>query len=154
MNRKKLVKTSQTPGKTQEINFFQFNNDFIFADLPGYGFARVPQSVQKRWKKMIEDYLLKRKTLLSVVFIIDLRRNPSPLDLDLQNWLEDFKVEYMLVGTKADKLSQSEIKTQVRKLNEVYFNNSERALLVYSSKNNRGRNELWKKINSRIGGSR
>ena len=150
LNRKKLVKTSQTPGKTQEINFFQINNDFIFADLPGYGFARVPQSVQKRWKKMIEDYLLKRKTLLSVVFIIDLRRNPSPLDLDLQNWLEDFKVEYMLVGTKADKLSQSEIKTQVRKLNEVYFNNSDRALLVYSSKNSRGRNELWKKINSRI----
>ena len=103
---------------------------------------------------MIEDYLLKRKNLLAVVFIIDLRRNPSPLDLDLQNWLEDFKVEYMLVGTKADKLSQSEIKTQVRKLNEVYFSNSERALLVYSSKNNRGRNELWKKINSRIGGSR
>ena len=154
LNRKKLVKTSQIPGKTQEINFFRINNDFIFADLPGYGFARVPQSVQKRWKKMIEDYLLKRKTLLLVIFIIDLRRNPSPLDLGLQSWLEDCKVEYMLVGTKADKLSQSEIKTQVRKLNEVYFSDSERALLVYSSKNSRGRNELWKKINSRIGGSR
>ena len=58
LNRKKLVKTSQTPGKTQEINFFKINNDFIFADLPGYGFAKVPKIVQKRWKKMIEDYLL------------------------------------------------------------------------------------------------
>ncbi|SVE04624.1 uncharacterized protein METZ01_LOCUS457478, partial [marine metagenome] len=76
LNRKKLVKISQTPGKTQEINFFKINNDFIFTDLPGYGFARVPQSVQKRWKKMIEDYLLKRETLLAVIFIIDLRRNP------------------------------------------------------------------------------
>ena len=72
LNRKKLVKTSQTPGKTQEINFFKINNDFIFADLPGYGFAKVPQSVQKRWKKMIEDYLLRRETLLAVIFIIDL----------------------------------------------------------------------------------
>ena len=123
LNRKKLVKTSQIPGKTREINFFKVNNEFIFADLPGYGFARVPQSAQKRWKKMIEDYLLKRKTLLAVVFIIDLRRNPSPLDINLQLWLEDCEVEYILVGTKADKLSQSEFKKQVRKLNEAYFNN-------------------------------
>ena len=150
LNRKKLVKTSQTPGKTQEINFFKVNNEFIFADLPGYGFARVPQSVQKRWKKMIEDYLLKRKTLLSVVFIIDLRRNPSPLDLDLQGWLEDCGVEYILVGTKADKLSQSEFKKQVSKLNEAYFDNEEGELLIYSSKNSRGRNELWNKIINRI----
>ena len=150
LNRKKLVKTSQNPGKTQEINFFQVNSAFIFADLPGYGFARVPQSVQKRWKKMIEDYLLKRDTLLAVIFIIDLRRNPSPLDLDLQRWLEGYRVEYILVGTKADKLSQSEFKKQVRKLNEVYFDNEEGKLLIYSSKSGKGRKELWNKIANRI----
>ena len=150
LNRKKLVKTSQIPGKTQEINFFKVNNDFIFADLPGYGFAKVPQSVQKRWKKMIEDYLLKRKTLLAVVFIIDLRRNPSPLDINLQLWLENCEVEYILVGTKADKLSQSEFKKQVRKLNEAYFDNGKDELLIYSSKSSRGRKELWNKITNRI----
>ena len=150
LNRKKLVKTSQTPGKTQEINFFKINNDFIFADLPGYGFAKVPQSVQKRWKKMIEDYLLRRETLLAVIFIIDLRRNPSPLDLDLQGWLENCGVEYILVGTKADKLSQSEFKKQVRKLNEAYFDNEKGELLTYSSKSSRGRKELWNKITNRI----
>jgi len=150
LNRKKLVKTSQTPGKTQEINFFKINNEFIFADLPGYGFAKVPRSVQKRWKKMIEDYLLKRETLLAVIFIIDLRRSPSTLDLDLQGWLEDISVEYILVGTKADKLSQSEFKKQARKLKEAYFDSGEGELLIYSSKSSRGRKELWNKITRRI----
>ena len=150
LNRKKLVKTSQTPGKTQEINFFKVNNDFIFADLPGYGFARVPQSVQKRWKKMIEDYILQRGLLLAVIFIIDLRRNPSPLDLDLQRWLEDYRVKYILVGTKADKLPQSEFKKQVRKLNKAYFDKETGELFIYSIKSNRGRKELWSKIANRI----
>ena len=150
LNRKKLVKTSQTPGKTQEINFFKINDDFIFADLPGYGFAKVPQSVQKRWKKMIEDYLLKRETLLAVIFIVDLRRSPSPLDLDLQRWLEAFDVQYLLVATKMDKLSQSEIKKQMNKLNAVYFNGGEGRLLAYSSKSSKGRKELWKKITDQI----
>ena len=154
LNRKKLVKTSQTPGKTQEINFFKINNDFIFADLPGYGFAKVPQSVQKRWKKMIEDYLLRRETLLVVIFIIDLRRSPSPLDLNLQQWLESCGVEYLLVGTKTDKLSQSEVKKQVSKLNAVYFDGGEDRLLAYSSKSSRGRKELWSKITTRIEANR
>ena len=150
LNRKKLVKTSQTPGKTQEINFFKINNDFIFTDLPGYGFAKVPQPVRKRWGKMIEDYLLKRETLLAVIFIIDLRRRPSQLDLSLQRWLEAHGVEYLLVGTKMDKLSQSEIKKQKDKLNVAYFDGGEGELLVYSSKSSRGRKELWSEITSRL----
>ena len=150
LNRKKLVKTSQTPGKTQEINFFKINNDFIFTDLPGYGFAKVPQSVRKRWGKMIEDYLLKRETLLAVIFIIDFRRSPSQLDLSLQRWLEAHGVEYLLVGTKVDKLSQSEIKKQKDKLNVAYFDGGEGELLVYSSKSSRGRKELWSEITSRL----
>ena len=150
LNRKKLVKTSQTPGKTQEINFFKINNDFIFTDLPGYGFAKVPQPVRKRWGKMIEDYLLKRETLLAVIFIIDLRRRPSQLDLNLQRWLEANGVEYLLVGTRVDKLSQSEIKKQKDKLNVAYFDGGEGELLVYSSKSSRGRKELWSEITSRL----
>ena len=150
LNRKKLVKTSQTPGKTQEINFFKINNDFIFTDLPGYGFAKVPQPVRKRWGKMIEDYLLKRETLLAVIFIIDLRRRPSQLDLSLQRWLEAHGVEYLLVGTKVDKLSQSEIKKQKDKLNVAYFDGGEGELLIYSSKSSRGRKELWSEITSRL----
>ena len=99
---------------------------------------------------MIEDYLLKRETLLAVIFIVDLRRSPSPLDLDLQRWLEAFDVQYLLVATKMDKLSQSEIKKQVNRLNEAYFNGGEETLLAYSSKSSKGRKELWNKITNRM----
>ncbi len=99
---------------------------------------------------MIEEYLLKRETLLAVVFIIDLRRNPSPLDLDLKNWLEAYGVDYVLVGTKADKLSQAELKKQKHKLNDVYFNGGDGEILVYSSKSGRGRKELWSTISARM----
>ena len=99
---------------------------------------------------MIEDYLLRRETLLAVIFIIDLRRNPSPLDLDLQRWLEACGVEYLLVGTKVDKLSQSEIKKQVNKLNIAYFDGGKGELLIYSSKSSRGRKELWSEITFRL----
>ena len=103
---------------------------------------------------MIEDYLLRRETLLAVIFIIDLRRNPSALDLDLQQWLEACGVEYLLVGTKMDKLSQSEAKKQVNKLNVAYFNEGKDKLLAYSSKSSRGRKELWSKITTRIEANR
>ena len=103
---------------------------------------------------MIEDYFLKRETLLVVIFIIDLRRSPSPLDLNLQQWLESCEVEYLLVGTKTDKLSQSEVKKQVSKLNAVYFDGGEDRLLAYSSKSSRGRKELWSKITTRIEANR
>ena len=99
---------------------------------------------------MIEDYFLKRETLLVVILIIDLRRSPSPLDLNLQQWLESCGVEYLLVGTKTDKLSQSEVKKQVNKLNAAYFDRGEDRLLAYSSKSSRGRKELWNKITSQI----
>ena len=152
LNRKKLVKTSQTPGKTQEINFFKVNDDLIFADLPGYGFAKVPSPVRNRWKKMIESYLLKRKSLVAVVLIVDVRRSPSPLDIDLQHWLHACDVEYIMVATKADKLSQSEINKQVREINGTFFGEREGEAILYSSKSGRGKKELWSRILSRVEG--
>ena len=152
LNRKKLVKTSQTPGKTQEINFFKVNNDLIFADLPGYGFAKVPAPVRNRWKKMIESYLLKRKSLVAVVLIVDVRRSPSPLDIDLQHWLHACDVEYIMVATKADKLSQSEVSKQVRKINGTFFCEREGGAILYSSKSGRGKKELWSRILSQVEG--
>ena len=99
---------------------------------------------------MIEDYLLKRETLLAVIFIIDLRRSPSQSDLSLQRWLEAHGMQYLLVGNKVDKLSQSEIKKQKDKLNAAYFDGGEGELLVYSSKSRRGRKELWSEITFRL----
>ncbi len=81
VNRKRLVKTSTTPGRTQLINFFDINASMTFVDLPGYGYAKVPASIQKSWKPMIETYLSERPTLKAVVMIMDIRRIPDEKDL-------------------------------------------------------------------------
>ena len=83
INRKHLVKTSSTPGRTQLINFFVINETFSFVDLPGYGYARVPKSVKKNWGPMIETYFSTRETLKGVVFIMDIRRMPDQKELNL-----------------------------------------------------------------------
>ncbi len=143
LNRKKLVRTSSTPGKTQHINFFKINDRLMFTDLPGYGFAKVPASVQKKWKKMIEQYLLQRKSLTALIFIVDLRRDPTTLDMELKEWLEACDIRYILVATKADKLSTSERQKQTKKIKAAFFTDDKKEFVIYSSKNNTGRKELW-----------
>jgi len=148
LNRKKLVKTSSVPGKTQTINFFKINDSFYFADLPGYGFAKVPASVQRSWRKMIENYLLERETLKGVVFILDMRRNPGPLDLDLKDWLEVNGIPYILTITKADKIPASKRKKQTRTILEAMGLDGKSGTdkVIYSSKARLGRKELWAKL--------
>ncbi len=149
LNRKKLVKTSSTPGKTQMINFFNINHELIFADLPGYGFAKAPKETRRRWEKMIETYLLKREELVAVVFIIDVRRKPTELDLQLRQWLEEQNVDYILVATKSDKVTQAERSQQIKRIRAEFCAGERTDLIVYSSKNNEGRKELWKELLNR-----
>ncbi|MDY0041213.1 MAG: ribosome biogenesis GTP-binding protein YihA/YsxC, partial [Desulforhabdus sp.] len=108
VRRKKLVRTSRTPGRTQTINFFKINEWFYFVDLPGYGFAKVPESVKAKWGPMVETYLGGRKFLRGVVQIMDVRRPPTPDDLQLWNWLRVNRLPSIAVLTKADKLSRGE----------------------------------------------
>ena len=150
LNRKGLVKTSSTPGKTQTINFFQVNDQLVFADLPGYGFAKVPARVQKTWQKMIEDYLLNREVLKSIIFIVDVRRNPTQADLQMRNWLEDNQIDYALAVTKTDKVSKKDRKIQLTKIREVFLFDSERYFIPFSSKSHEGRKEAWKFIAQKI----
>jgi GTP-binding protein len=150
LNRKKLVKTSATPGKTQMINFFDVNHEFVCADLPGYGFAKVPKAVQKKWQALVEQYLTTRENLKTVVLIVDIRRKPTDLDLHMQEWLEEYNVDYILVATKADKLSQAEQSKQLKQIRQVFVKDTNRELVAYSSKNQRGRKELWKFLQKRI----
>jgi GTP-binding protein len=150
LNRKKLVKTSSTPGKTQMINFFEVNHEFVCADLPGYGFAKVPRAVQKKWQSLVEQYLINRKNLRTVIFIIDIRRKPTDLDLHMQEWLEQYEVDYILVATKADKLSQAEQSKQLKQIRQAFLKDGKQEMVAYSSKNQRGRKELWKLLQKRI----
>ena len=107
VNRKRLVKTSSTPGRTQLINFFDINNLITFVDLPGYGYAKVPTAVRKNWGPMIETYLSGRDTLKGVVVILDIRRTPREEEHHLIAWLEHYSIARILVLTKADKLSKT-----------------------------------------------
>ena len=146
LNRKKLVRISSSPGKTREINFFNINEAMMFADLPGYGFARVTPALQKKWKKMIEEYLTQREPLTAIIFIVDIRRNPTELDLTLKEWLEELDRNYILVITKADKLSSSERGKQTKKIKAAFMGKNALDLTVYSSKDHTGRKELWSQL--------
>jgi GTP-binding protein len=149
-NRKHLVKTSSTPGRTQLINFFDINKQICFVDLPGYGYARVPQSVKKTWGRMIESFLLKRKTLKGVVVIMDLRRTPGQGEMDLLNWLNHHTIASILVLTKADKLSKSRQAIQLGRIAQA-FEKDTNEFVLFSAKSRLGRDALWNAILSLIG---
>jgi GTP-binding protein len=149
VNRKRLVKTSSTPGRTQLINFFDINDDFTFVDLPGYGYARVPASVKKKWGPMIETYLSGRDTLKGVVVILDIRRTPREEEHNLIDWLEHYSIPSILILTKADKLS----KTKQNKQRAVVAGTlavDPRDLIMFSAKTRKGREEVWQAIDQII----
>jgi len=145
VQRKKLVRTSRTPGLTRMINFFKINEGFYFVDLPGYGFAKVPEKVRAQWKPMVETYLLGRKTLRGVVLIMDARHLPTPDDLQLWAWLQDRRIAAIPVLTKADKIAQSKRSSQVQAAAQTLNIPPER-LLVFSAATGSGRLELMERI--------
>ncbi len=149
VNRKHLVKTSRTPGRTQMINFFNINNAMVFVDLPGYGYARVPQAVRKQWGPMIETFLSKRETLKGVVVILDIRRTPKTEDLDLIHWLNHHNIARILVITKADKLSKNrQLNHQAAIIQALAIHKAE--VILFSAKTRLGRDAVWNAILSLI----
>jgi GTP-binding protein len=108
LNRKSLVKTSATPGKTQLINFFLINEKFYCVDLPGYGYAKAPRSVVDSWAPMIEGYIRESPQIAVVIVLLDIRREPDARDERLVEWLAHYGVPALYVLTKADKLKRGE----------------------------------------------
>ena len=145
VNRKRLVKTSSTPGRTQLINFFNINNAFSFVDLPGFGYARVPESIKRTWGPMVETYLSTRKTLKGVVLIMDIRRVPGAQELGFIEWLRYYTIPSILILTKADKLSKSKQMNQhiaITKILGVDRND----LILFSAKSRKGKDATWAAI--------
>lgn len=101
-NNKKLAKTSNTPGKTRLINFFNFSNKFTMADLPGYGYAKVSKDAQNRWQKYLEEYLLKRTQIKTLIQLIDARHDIQKNDFQMREWVEAYKLPIITVVTKMD----------------------------------------------------
>lgn len=145
VNRKKLVLTSSTPGKTRLINFFRVNDALMFVDLPGYGYAKVPHTERRTWRPMIEQYLSGRQSLKAVVVILDVRRTPGAEELQLLGWLQENEIPPILVVTKTDKLSKTNRKKQLQVIAEALGVDPE-ALLLFSAKTRDGWDALWKEI--------
>lgn len=147
VNRRKLARTSSTPGRTQAINFFRFGKSLYLVDLPGYGFAKVPINVKRSWGLMVEDYLRARESLKGVVVILDIRRDPSEGDENLINWLDYYHIEPIVVLTKADKISRQQTRKRanliVTGLKTVSFSEP----VIFSSLTRQGVPELWQLIN-------
>lgn len=115
-SRKKLAKTSGTPGKTQLINHFIINDNWYLVDLPGYGFAKSSKKARKEWKKMIDGYLINRESLLCTFVLIDVRHDLQKLDLEFMTWMAEKQLPFAIVFTKADKLGQQTLPKNVKKL--------------------------------------
>ena len=143
-----LARTSNTPGRTQALNFFLINKRFRFVDLPGYGFARVPKNVRATWGEMATNYLAKRLSLVLSIQIVDTRHEPTTLDLQLNEWLIANAKPRVVVATKSDKLSQNELRKSLERVRRVM--DAER-VIAYSSTTGRGRDEVWRTIEEKVG---
>ena len=138
---RKLAFTSNTPGRTQTINFYRIDGKLNFVDLPGYGYARVPRQIVVEWKKLIEQYLETRQTLTLSCLILDARRGWMERDLDLKRWLEVHGRPYLVVATKSDKLNQSDQERGLRAIREEGADP-----LPFSAVTGRGAREIWQAI--------
>ena len=145
LNRKRLVKTSSTPGRTRLLNFFLVNQAFTFVDLPGFGYAKVPKSMQRSWKPMVDNYLAARLQLQSVVLLMDIRRTPRQEEQDLLSWLRHYQIPSILILTKCDKLSKSK---RIRQLTVIAqrLEIAKTQLILFSAKTRQGRDIIWEQL--------
>ncbi len=143
MNRKALARTSASPGKTQTINFYNINHEMYLVDLPGYGYAKVSQSVKEQWGKMIERYLHKSKQLKAVFLLIDIRHKPSENDRNMYEWILHNGYEPIIIATKLDKLKRSQVPKQLKIIRESLDLIPGTKIIPFSAQTKQGRDEIW-----------
>ena len=148
LRRKKLAKTSSTPGKTQLINYFLVNQSFYFVDLPGYGFAKVPLKEKEKWRRMIDDYLANNEKLFAAVSIIDIRHEPGQNDLEMIKWFSFYGIKQILILNKADKLSNNKIAVQLRKIKKIFAKETIIEFIPYSTVAHTNRQKVLNLIDS------
>ena len=143
VNRKKLARVSQSPGKTRMINFYVINDRFRIVDLPGYGYAKVSKSVSQQWGPMIEKYLASRSELVKVVQLVDSRHEPSKQDVQMYEWLKYYGMDGIVVATKSDKISRNELAKNIALIRKTLKMALEDKVIAVSSLKKTGYEELW-----------
>lgn len=143
VHRTNLARTSSQPGRTQTINFYKMDQQFYMVDLPGYGFAKVPQKVKEQWGEMIETYLNHREHLAAIIMLIDARHTPTEDDLMMYDWLLHRDLPTLVAATKADKLSRGARQAQKKVIMETLGLPDEQSLVWFSSENGEGKDAVW-----------
>ncbi len=146
--RKKLAKISGTPGKTITINHFLINGDWYLVDLPGYGYARRSKTERAKWEKMIKGYILNRENLLTLFTLIDVRHEPQKNDMEFIEWLGMSGIPFVMIFTKADKLTRNRLESNLSAYKKAMLTNWEELppMIVTSSETGLGKEEFLKYI--------
>ena len=148
VNRKALARTSSQPGKTQTINFYNVNETMYLVDLPGYGYAKVPQSEKENWGKLIERYLHGSQQLRAVFLLIDIRHEPGANDKIMYEWICHNGYEPIIIATKLDKIKRSQIQKQVKLIREGLKVRPGTQIIPFSSETKQGVAEVWNLMES------
>ncbi len=143
IGRKNMARTSQQPGKTQTLNFFNIDDQLIFVDVPGYGYAKVSKSQREKFGKMIEEYLTKRESLKLVIQLIDLRHNPTEDDVLMYNYLKHFDIPTLVICTKEDKIAKGKIQKHIKNIKEKLDLDPDDTIISYSSIQNTKQQQIW-----------
>ena len=152
LNRRKLARTSSTPGKTATINFYNVEKKFRIVDLPGYGYAKVSKVEKEKWAKMIEGYLSERENLVAVIQLVDARHKPTADDLMMADWVKRCGYYTYVVATKLDKLKKSEIDKNLTCIYNELGLDEDCILIPFSSENKAGREDVLELIDYILGG--
>ncbi|MCL2287161.1 MAG: ribosome biogenesis GTP-binding protein YihA/YsxC [Firmicutes bacterium] len=144
LGRKKLARTSQTPGKTRTINFFHVESKLYFVDLPGYGYARVSKSESEKWGEMVEGYLKDRPQLKRIFLLVDIRHEPGVNDKMLYEWFLHYGLPFTVVATKSDKLKRSQVQKHLAIIRRGL--GAPQPPIPFSSETKDGRDQLWSLI--------
>ena len=146
MNRKSYARTSQQPGKTQTINFYNINEQLYFVDLPGYGYAKVSTETVKKWGKMIDRYLEGSKVLRLVFLLVDIRHKPNQNDVQMYQWCVEYGFNPVVIATKSDKVKRSQLQKQIRQIKEALQVVPGTPVIPFSAMNKSGKEEIWEYI--------
>lgn len=149
VNRKKIARTSQNPGKTRTINFYNVEDMCYLVDLPGYGYAKISKSESQKWGKMVESYLNQRDALQCIILLVDIRHPLGKGDKEMLEWLKFYNHDIIIVATKADKLTRNQLFKQKQLLRKE-TGIAEENFFTFSSMTRDGKEQLWDKIVSYI----
>ncbi|MGA9363691.1 MAG: ribosome biogenesis GTP-binding protein YihA/YsxC [Bacteroidota bacterium] len=153
-SRRNLARISQTPGKTREINYYLLNKKFYFVDLPGYGYAKVPEQMRASWGKLIEYYLQKRKQIRLAIQVVDARHGLTELDKMMVDWLEYYEIPYLVVLTKADKIARSKLPLHLQAVKENFHDHTYcREIIPFSALTDLGKDEVLRVLEAHLANS-